>query len=54
MQCSIDSRSINDVKKKWQDLQSHIGRKEVVRKRGSIKTGEPPKPPELKNWEERV
>jgi hypothetical protein len=25
-----------------------------VRKRGSIKTGGRPKPPELKNWEERV
>jgi len=54
MQCSIDSRSIKDVKKKWQDLQSHTRRKDVVRKRGSIKTGGGQKPPELKDWEERV
>jgi hypothetical protein len=52
--CSIDCRSIKDVKKKWQDLQIHTRRKEVVRKRESIKTGGGPKPPELKDGEEKV
>jgi hypothetical protein len=52
--CSIDCTSIKDVKKKWQDLQSHTRRKEVVRKREAVKTGAGPKPPELKDEEEKV
>jgi hypothetical protein len=52
--CSSDCTSIKDVKKKWPDLQSHARRKEVARKRESVKTGGGPTPPELKDGEEKV
>jgi hypothetical protein len=42
------------LKKKWQDLQSYTRRKEVARKRESVKTGGGPKPLELKDGEEKV
>ncbi|XP_062575193.1 nuclear apoptosis-inducing factor 1-like [Saccostrea cucullata] len=47
-------RAVKDVKKKWQDIQSHTKKKEANRKAELRKTGGGPPPPELKNWEKKI
>lgn len=47
-------RNLKDVKKKWQDLQSHTKKKEASRKLDLKKTGGGPPPPELKCWEQKI
>lgn len=51
---STGQRTVKDVKKKWQDLQSHTKKKEANRKSELKKTGGDPAPPELKCWERKI
>lgn len=51
---STCQRTVKDVKKKWQDLQSHTKKKEANRKSELKKTGGGPAPPELNCWERKV
>nr|XP_022308062.1 myb-related transcription factor, partner of profilin-like [Crassostrea virginica] len=47
-------RTLKDVKKKWQDIQSHTKKKEATRKTEMKRTGGGPPPSELKAWEEKI
>ncbi|XP_022320722.1 uncharacterized protein LOC111122966 [Crassostrea virginica] len=47
-------RTVKDVKKKWQDIQSQTKKKEANRKSEMRKTGGGPHPSELKPWEEKI
>lgn len=47
-------RTVKDVKKKWQDIQSHTKKKEANRKSELRKTGGGPSPQGLKCWEEKI
>ena len=47
-------RSIVDVKKKWQDLQSSTKTKEATRRRDQVATGGGPAPDPLKDFEIKV
>ncbi|XP_061186964.1 uncharacterized protein LOC133195107 [Saccostrea echinata] len=52
--CFSCVRSVKDVKKKWQDIQSHTKKKAANRKSEMKKTGGGSPPPELKPWEEKI
>ncbi|XP_022290481.2 uncharacterized protein LOC111102122 [Crassostrea virginica] len=49
-----NGRTVKEVKKKWQDLQTQTKKKEVSRKRSLMQTGGGPPVPEINEWEKKI